>query len=95
MKVDKTTLENIAHLARLQFDERGSEEMMRDMNNIISWVEQLEEVDTEGVVPLTTMSHEINALREDQVKPHLEHERALKYAPKRDAEYFRVPKVLE
>ena len=95
MKVDKTTLENIAHLARLKFDEKGSEEMLKDMNNIITWVEQLDEVDTEGVAPLTTMSHEINALREDEVKPHLEHQRALKNAPKKDSQYFRVPKVLE
>jgi aspartyl-tRNA(Asn)/glutamyl-tRNA(Gln) amidotransferase subunit C len=41
------------------------------------------------------MSHEINALREDDLKPHLDHERALESAPKRDAHYFRVPKVLE
>jgi aspartyl-tRNA(Asn)/glutamyl-tRNA(Gln) amidotransferase subunit C len=95
MKVDKTTLENIAHLARLKFEEKDAEKMMGDMNNILSWVEQLEEVDTQGVAPLTTMSHEINALREDAVKPHMNHHDALKNAPKKDTEYFRVPKVLE
>ncbi len=95
MNIDKDALNKIAHLARLEFDEKDSEKMMQDMNNIISFVEKLNEVNTDGVEPLTTMSHEINALREDEVKPHLDHELALKSAPKKDSDYFRVPKVLE
>ena len=95
MKVDKTTLKNIAHLARLEFGENSSEEMIKDMNNIITWVKQLEEVDIEGVEPLTTMSKEINTLREDENKSHLSRACALKNAPKKDSDYFRVPKVLE
>jgi len=95
MKVDKETLDKIAHLARLEFDERDSEKMIKDLGNIISFVEKLNEVNTDGVEPLTTMSHEVNALREDEVKPHLDHDIALKGAPKKDMDYFRVPKVLE
>ncbi|MEO1052824.1 MAG: Asp-tRNA(Asn)/Glu-tRNA(Gln) amidotransferase subunit GatC [Bacteroidota bacterium] len=95
MNIDKSTLEKIAHLARLEFDESSAEEMMKDMTKIITWVEKLNEVDTEGVEPLTTMSHEINALREDVTRPHLSHERAMKNAPKKDPDYFRVPKVLD
>lgn len=95
MKIDKDLLYKIAHLARLEFDEDSSEEMMEDMTRIITWVEKLNELDTADVEPLTTMSYEINALREDEVKPHLSHERALKNAPKKDADYFRVPKVLD
>ena len=95
MKIDKDLLEKTAHLARLKFDDASAEEMMQDMTKIITWVEKLNEVDTEGVDPLTTMSHEINVLREDEVKPHLSHERALKNAPKKDSDYFRVPKVME
>lgn len=95
MKIDKELLNKIAHLARLEFDENTAGEMMKDMTEIIDWVEKLNEVDTEGVEPLTTMSHEMNVLREDETKPHLSHERALKNAPKKDSDYFRVPKVLE
>ena len=69
--------------------------MMEDMSAIVTWVEKLKEVNTDGVEPLTTMSHEVNALREDEVKPHLPHEDALRNAPKKDSYYFRVPKVLE
>jgi aspartyl-tRNA(Asn)/glutamyl-tRNA(Gln) amidotransferase subunit C len=95
MKIDKETLGKIAHLARLEFDEKDAEKMMQDMTNMVNFVEKLNEVDTTGVEPLTTMSHEINALREDEVKPHLPHDEALKNAPQKDADYFRVPKVLE
>jgi len=95
MKIDKETLAKIAHLARLEFNEKDADAMMHDITNMLTFVEKLNEVNTEGVTPLTTMSHEINALREDEVKPHLKHELALKNAPKKDDDYFRVPKVLE
>ncbi len=95
MNIDKETLNKIAHLARLEFDEKDSEKLLQEMSNIISFVEKLNEVDTEGIEPLTTMSHEVNALRPDEVKPHLDHDLALNNAPKKDADYFRVPKVLE
>jgi aspartyl-tRNA(Asn)/glutamyl-tRNA(Gln) amidotransferase subunit C len=95
MKIDKDTLQKIAHLARLEFAEKDAEKMMQDMTNMVNFVEKLNEVDTTGIEPITTMSHEINALREDEVKPHLDHREALKNAPKKDEDYFRVPKVLE
>ncbi len=95
MKIDKDTLTKIAHLARLEFDEKDAEKMMQDMTNMVNFVEKLNEVDTTGIEPLTTMSHEINSLREDEVKPHLDHDAALKNAPKKDADFFRVPKVME
>ncbi|MEQ8241994.1 MULTISPECIES: Asp-tRNA(Asn)/Glu-tRNA(Gln) amidotransferase subunit GatC [Fulvivirga] len=95
MKIDRELLNKTAHLARLEFDENTAEEMMADMTKIITWVEKLNEVNTDNVAPLTTMSHEVNVLRNDEVKPHLSHERALRNAPKKDSDYFRVPKVLE
>lgn len=95
MKIDRPLLDKIAHLSRLDFDEKDAEKMMQDMTAIVEWVEKLKEVDTQGVEPLTTMSYEINALREDEVREHLDHERALKNAPQKDDTYFRVPKVLE
>jgi aspartyl-tRNA(Asn)/glutamyl-tRNA(Gln) amidotransferase subunit C len=95
MKIDRTLLDKMAHLSRLEFEEKDAEKMMQDMTAIVEWVEKLKEVNTDGVEPLTTMSHEINVLREDEVKEHLDHQRALKNAPKKDSDYFRVPKVLE
>jgi aspartyl-tRNA(Asn)/glutamyl-tRNA(Gln) amidotransferase subunit C len=95
MKIDRDTLNKIAHLSRLEIDEKDADGMMKDLNNMVAFVEKLNEVNTDGVEPLLSMSHEVNALRDDVVKPHLEHDRALMNAPKKDADYFRVPKVLE
>jgi aspartyl-tRNA(Asn)/glutamyl-tRNA(Gln) amidotransferase subunit C len=95
MQLDKETLNKIAHLARLEFNEKDSETMLKDMSNILSFVEKLNEVNTEGVEPLTTMSHEVNALREDVTGQHLNTGKALESAPEKDTAYFRVPKVLE
>ncbi len=95
MEINRDLLNKTAHLARLEFDENAAEEMMADMTKIITWVEKLNEVNTDNIAPLTTMSHEVNVLRNDEVKPHLSHERALINAPKKDSDYFRVPKVME
>ena len=95
MSVDKETIGKIAHLARLEFDEAKSEEMMKSINNILEWMKVLNEVDTENVKPLTHMSAEVNVLREDVVKEGLTHAEALLNAPKKDSDYFRVPKVME
>ncbi|MEB2780612.1 Asp-tRNA(Asn)/Glu-tRNA(Gln) amidotransferase subunit GatC [Algoriphagus persicinus] len=95
MKIDTNSIKKIAHLARLEFDESSAEKMSKDMSQILDWVEQLNEVDTEDVAPLTTMSSEVNDMREDKVGHQLAHESGLKNAPKRDSDYFRVPKVME
>lgn len=95
MKINKATLQKIGHLARLEIDEKDVPKMVEDMSKMISFVEKLNEVDTEGVEPLTTMSHEINSLRDDEVKDQLTKQEVLKNAPQKDANFFRVPKVLE
>lgn len=95
MKIDRAALDKIAHLARLEFDDKDADKMMADMTNIVNWVEKLNEVDTEGVEPLTTMSHEINALREDVAENKLSKEQALYNAPLKNTDFFKVPKVIE
>lgn len=95
MRIDKETLRKIAHLARLEFEEDSEDHMIKDLTGILDWVDQLKEVDTKGVAPLTNMSHEVNMLREDEVGEPLEHERGLKNAPQRDENFFKVPKVIE
>lgn len=95
MKIDQSSIKKIAHLARLEFDENSAEKMSKDMSQILDWVEQLNELDTEGIEPLTTMSSETNVMREDKIGKHLDHEAGMKNAPKRDSDYFRVPKVME
>lgn len=95
MIIDKKLLQDIAHLARLEFKTSDEEEMMAEMNKILDWMNKLNEVDTDKVEPLIHLSEELNVLREDETKPSLDHEAGLKNAPKRDSNYFRVPKVIE
>ncbi len=95
MKIDTNSIKKIAHLARLEFDESSIEKMSSDMSQILDWVEKLNEIDTENIEPLTTMSSEVNDMREDKIGHQLAHESGMKNAPKRDSDYFRVPKVME
>lgn len=95
MKADRDTLRKIAHLARLEFDPAAEKKMLDSLNDILNWVEQLKQVDTSDVEPLIHMSQEVNVMREDEVQPPLPHERGLINAPRKDSDYFRVPKVLE
>jgi aspartyl-tRNA(Asn)/glutamyl-tRNA(Gln) amidotransferase subunit C len=93
MKIDKQTLAKISHLARLELDVKKEEEMLKSLSEILTWVEKLNELNTDDIEPLTNMSMEINALREDRVMGHLDREKGLMNAPERDDKFFKVPKV--
>ena len=93
MKITREVLDKTAHLARLELNEADAEKMMQDMSAILTWVEKLNEVDTTGVEPLTTMSTEVNAFREDIAENKFTHDQALFNAPKKEGDYFSVPKV--
>ncbi|HEX8516631.1 MAG TPA: Asp-tRNA(Asn)/Glu-tRNA(Gln) amidotransferase subunit GatC [Bacteroidia bacterium] len=94
MKIDKETVDKIAHLARLEFEtEAKKEEMVSAMNNMLGFIDKLNELDTSNVEPLIYMSEEVNVLREDDVKHIITQQEALKNAPKKDSDYFKVPKV--
>ncbi|WP_128548209.1 Asp-tRNA(Asn)/Glu-tRNA(Gln) amidotransferase subunit GatC [Larkinella soli] len=95
MKVDRETLQKIAHLARLEVRPEEEQPMIDSLNEVLTWMEQLNAVDTTGVEPLTHLSAERNVLREDVVGEQLPRGNALKNAPAKDDTYFQVPKVIE
>ena len=95
MKVDHETLQKIAHLARLEVRPEEEADLLNSLNGVLTWMEQLSEVDTTGVEPLTHISAETNVLRDDVVGNHLSREQALSNAPQHDERFFEVPKVLE
>jgi aspartyl-tRNA(Asn)/glutamyl-tRNA(Gln) amidotransferase subunit C len=95
MKIDQNTVKNIAHLARLELAEQEETKMVTDLSKILDWMDQLAELDTTNVEPLTHMSEEVNVFREDNAKNRLSREEGLFNAPSKTAEYFRVPKVIE
>lgn len=95
MKVDHETLHKIAHLARLEVHPNEEAELLNSLNGVLTWMEQLNEVDTTGVEPLMHISPDLNVLRDDVAGNHLPREQALVNAPQHEGPYFQVPKVLE
>ena len=95
MSTDIQTIRGLAHLARLEFNETKEQEMLSDLNKILNWMDKLNELNTDNVEPLIHMSEEVNVMREDFAQNSVSHEEALRNAPKKDSDYFRVPKVME
>lgn len=94
MKITHEKVDALAQLARLKFEGAEKEAIRADLENILEMCEKLNEVNTEGVEPLIYMTDNVNVLREDEVKQEITHEEALKNAPKKDSDFFRVPKVI-
>lgn len=94
-KIDIKTVDEVAHLARLEFTEEGKVDILNDMNRMLAFVDKLNEMDTYGVEPLIYMTDEVNVMREDEPEITLTQKEALKNAPKKDSDYFKVPKVID
>lgn len=95
MNIDKELIDKLAHLARLEFNDDQKIKIEHDLNRILNFMESLNELDTTSVEPLIYMTDEKNVFRKDEVNQEISHEEALKNAPKKDSDYFRVPKVIE
>lgn len=96
MKIDESTLDRIAELARLDMsDPIARKAILQDMQRVIDFVEKLNEVDTTGVEPLIFMTDEENVLRDDVAKLEITKQEALMNAPVKDSDYFKVPRVVD
>jgi len=95
MVIDDKTLDNIAHLARLEFVDDDKEKIKNDLSRMLSFIDQLNELDTSQVEPLIYLSDRINVLRNDEVRQDITQKEALKNAPLKDSDYFKVPKTIE
>ena len=94
MTIDNETVDKIAHLARLEIKDSEKAEMAADMNKVLDFMAKLNEVDTTGIEPLVYMTEITNSIREDVVVQEISHEEALQNAPEKNADYFRVAKVI-
>jgi aspartyl-tRNA(Asn)/glutamyl-tRNA(Gln) amidotransferase subunit C len=94
-KIDIKTVDEIAHLARLEFDEVSKPEILNDINRMLTFVDKLNELDTNNVEPLIYMTNETNVMRADIPETTITQKEALKNAPKKDSDYFKAPKVIE
>lgn len=95
MSVDKDTVRRVASLARLAMDEEHLSSLEGELNQILAWVEQLNEVNVDGVEPLTSVVHQRLKMREDVVTDGGYPEDLMSNAPHSDDNFFVVPKVVE
>ena len=95
MALDKATVAHIATLARIKLSEEEQARMAGELSHIMTWIEQLNEVDTEGVAPLASTEAVKLPTRDDVVTDGGDPAKVLANAPKADRNYFVVPKVIE
>ena len=95
MKITNKLIDDLSSLAKLSFDEKSKESIKKDMMKMIGFIDKLSEIDTEKIKPLTYLSDELNVFRDDKIENIISNEDALKNAPKKDSDYFKVPKVLK
>ncbi len=95
MEITNDIIDHIAHLSRLEFEGEKKEAIRDDLQRIVSFMDKLQEVDTDNVEPLIFMTNEVDHLRDDVPEVSVSQDEALKNAPKKDSDYFRIPKVLD
>ncbi|TMQ48908.1 MAG: Asp-tRNA(Asn)/Glu-tRNA(Gln) amidotransferase subunit GatC [Candidatus Eisenbacteria bacterium] len=95
MPIDAKVVQQVAVLARLQVESSEEARLVKELTSILSYVEQLQDLDVSGIEPTSQVGEGTKApLREDEVKPSNVRDEALAQAPDRDGDYFRVPQVV-
>ncbi|MEM7566547.1 MAG: Asp-tRNA(Asn)/Glu-tRNA(Gln) amidotransferase subunit GatC [Pseudomonadota bacterium] len=95
MSVDETTVTRVAKLARIRIDAAEAATLKGELNDILGWIEQLGEVDVEGVEPMTSVVDVRPRLREDVINDGADAPAVVANAPASEDHFFMVPKVVE
>ncbi len=95
MSIDAATVRRVAHLARIAVPEARLEPLAQELSGILDWIDQLNEVDTDGVAPMTSCVAVALPMREDVVTDGDKRDQVLSNAPKSIGGFFVVPKVVE
>jgi aspartyl-tRNA(Asn)/glutamyl-tRNA(Gln) amidotransferase subunit C len=95
MKVSNELIDKLSTLARLKIEPGQKESLRADMQQLIGFIEKLQELDTTGIEPLMHMTTEINQLRADEVHHPITQNEALENARSKDEQFFLVPKVIK
>ncbi len=95
MKITKQEVEHVAKLARLELSDKQKDTFTEQLSNILTYVEQLNGVDTKGIEPTSHVLDISNVMREDVPQESLPQEKALANAPDKAAGHYRVPKIIE
>ncbi len=95
MKIDKNTINKIARLSRIKLNDKESEDYIKDLNSILEWVEQLNEVNTDNIEPLSNISSSVLPKRDDISIDSNSSKEILENAPDKLEGFLVVPKVVE
>jgi len=95
MEVNDEMVDNLCKLACLEFDGAGKQEIKKDLQKMIGFVEKLNELDLRDIEPLLNMGEETDVMRDDIPESPLDRKEALKNAPMADQQYFKVPQVVK
>jgi aspartyl-tRNA(Asn)/glutamyl-tRNA(Gln) amidotransferase subunit C len=95
MTIDLKTIKYISKLSRISVDDEKAKKLVEDMNSIFSFIEKLNELDTDKIEPLTSVAETTLKLRADEVKSGNIREQVLKNSPDENEDFFVVPKVVE
>jgi aspartyl-tRNA(Asn)/glutamyl-tRNA(Gln) amidotransferase subunit C len=95
LKLSTKEIEYVARLARLEVTDKETEKFTAQLNDILGYIDKLNEIDTTGVEPMTHAIAVTNAFREDKIVDSIGTEKSLSNAPDGRGEFFRVPKVID
>ena len=95
MDINDALIDKLAHLSRLEFKEGEKQEIRKELEQMIGFIDKLNELDTTGVEPLLHMSENVNVFRKDEVKGELKRQDVFRNAPLHDDQFFKVPKVIK
>ena len=94
-KISLKDVEHVARLARLELSDADKERMRRELDSILSYIDKLRALDTEGVEPTSHAVPMTNVMREDATRPSFPQDEMLANAPERSGDFFRVPRIIE
>ena len=95
MKINREAISKLANLSKLKFNDNEMDLISKDLSKMLNFINQLENLDTDGVEPLIHINEEANNWREDQIDGMLSQKAALSNSPIKDGTYFKLPKVLD
>ena len=95
MAIDKAKVKEIAKLARMKVADNDESELAKELNQILDWIEQLDEVDTKDVLPVTSVTSEILSQRDDKVTNLEQKDKVLANSPSDNSDFYVVAKVVE
>ena len=95
MSIDNSTVKKVAKLARIEINEEEETTLITELNNILGWVDELKQVNTDSVEPMLSVFNESMQMREDKAESNFDNNQILYNSPESNSGFFVVPKVVE